>query len=322
MNELLNVKELRTSFIYRDCVLEAVSGISFSINKGDSLGIVGESGSGKSLTSLSIIRLIPKPGKIVSGKVFFNEEDLTCLSDREMRRKRGKDLAMIFQDPLTALNPVLTIGSQIMENILVHEDISKKEASDRTISLLEMVQIPYAKKRVRDYPHQFSGGMRQRVMIAMALSCNPRLLIADEPTTALDVTIQAQIMNLILGLKENLSMSVLLITHNLGLVRQMCRNIAVMYSGTIMEMSPSSMLFANPLHPYTKGLLNSIPKIRKENSLRLVPIEGQPPSLYNRADGCVFHPRCKDIISGRCDSELPSMVEIESGHFVRCFLYY
>jgi len=321
MEELLRVEELKTHFITREYVLKAVDGVSFSINKGGSLGIVGESGSGKSITSLSIMKLIPRPGKIVSGAVYFSGRDLLGLSEKEMRKLRGKDISMIFQDPLTALNPVLTVGTQVSESLFMHEDISHKEARERTIEMLDMVQIPSARQRLGDYPHQFSGGMRQRVMIAMALACKPRFLIADEPTTALDVTIQAQIMSLLENLSENSRMALLLITHNLGIVRKVCNDIAVMYSGTILEASETSALFDNPLHPYTCGLLNSLPRLKGDRQKMLVPIDGQPPSPQDRPPGCVFHPRCPRKINDLCEKEAPPMKEAEKNHQVRCFLY-
>ncbi len=321
MEELLLVEELKTHFIYRDYVHKAVDGVSFSIRGGRSLGIVGESGSGKSITSLSIIRLLPRPGKMVSGRLLFEGRTLSDLSEKEMRTIRGRDIAMIFQDPLTALNPVLTVGAQIAENILMHEKISRKEAMERTALLMDMVRIPCGRSRLKDYPHQFSGGMRQRVMIAMALACNPRLLIADEPTTALDVTIQAQIMELIANLIRERTMSMLLITHNLGLVKKVCEEVAVMYLGTIVESSDTENLFVSPLHPYTQGLLSSIPRLKGAGGERLIPIQGQPPSPRMRPEGCVFHTRCNKKIAHRCDRDDPPCVEAEKGHKVRCFLY-
>jgi len=321
MEELLRVEELKTHFIYRDYVHKAVDGVSFSIRGGRSLGIVGESGSGKSITSLSIIRLLPGPGKIVSGRMLFEGRNLPDLSEKEMRDIRGRDVAMIFQDPLTALNPVLTVGAQIAENILLHEAVSRKEAMERTARLMEMVSIPYGRSRMKDYPHQFSGGMRQRVMIAMALACNPRFLIADEPTTALDVTIQAQIMELIGNLTRERAMSMLLITHNLGLVKRVCEEVAVMYLGTIVESSPTGNLFSCPLHPYTQGLLDSIPRLKSIRGGKLLPIPGHPPSPRMRPGGCVFHTRCGRKIENRCDCSEPPCVEPEKGHQVKCFLY-
>jgi oligopeptide/dipeptide ABC transporter ATP-binding protein len=321
MDALLSVQDLRTHFITREYVLKAVDGVDFSIPRGGTLGIVGESGSGKSITSLSLMRLISPPGKIVSGSIVFDGRDLLTLSEREMQKMRGKDMAMIFQDPLTALNPVLTIGYQVSENILMHERISRKEAEKRTVELLDMVRIPSARKRLRDFPHQFSGGMRQRVMIAMALACKPRFLIADEPTTALDVTIQAQIMELVGSLTKSLGMALLLITHNLGLVKKSCVESAVMYSGTIMEKSSTEDLFRSPLHPYTQGLLNSLPRLRGARGERLIPIDGQPPSPLERPSGCVFHPRCPKRIENRCQTESPLLREVGPGRRVRCHLY-
>jgi oligopeptide/dipeptide ABC transporter ATP-binding protein len=321
MDVLLSVQDLRTHFITREYVLKAVDGVDFSIGRGGTLGIVGESGSGKSITSLSLMRLIPPPGKIVSGRVLFDGRDLLGLSEKEMQKMRGKEMAMIFQDPLTALNPVITVGAQVVENIQMHEHISRKEADERAIELLDMVRIPSARKRLKDYPHQFSGGMRQRVMIAMALACRPRFLIADEPTTALDVTIQAQIMELVRNLTKDLQMALLLITHNLGLVKRSCNNVAVMYSGTIMEKSTTEDIFRAPLHPYTQGLLNSIPRLKGPHAERLTPIDGQPPSPLLRPSGCVFHPRCPKKIENRCQTEVPLLKEVSRNHMVRCLLY-
>ncbi|MDQ7822992.1 MAG: ABC transporter ATP-binding protein [Candidatus Eremiobacteraeota bacterium] len=320
-DELLKVEGLRICFITRESTLKAVDDVTFSLGKGGTLGIVGESGSGKSITSLSLMKLVPRPGKVVKGSIFFDGLDLVALPEEKMRKMRGKALSMIFQDPLTALNPVLSIGDQIAENILMHEKVSRHEALERTSALLEMVRIPCGRKRLRDYPHQFSGGMRQRVMIAMALACSPRLLIADEPTTALDVTVQAEIMRLLGELRENFQMALLLITHNLGLVRQTCSSLAVMYAGTIQEQGETEALFSTPLHPYTQGLLNSIPRLRGEEKGRLVPIEGHPPSPAEQIGGCLFHPRCAFRIKGLCESESPPVVEAEQGHSVKCFLY-
>jgi oligopeptide/dipeptide ABC transporter ATP-binding protein len=321
MEELIHLEELRTSFIYPDYVHKAVDGVSFSIREGRSLGIVGESGSGKSITSLSIIRLLPRHGHIVSGTITFAGRDIRALSERDMRTLRGRDIAMIFQDPLTALNPVLTVGAQIAENILMHEKVTTREARERTCSLMEMVRIPYGHKRIKDYPHQFSGGMRQRVMIAMALACNPRFLIADEPTTALDVTIQAQIMELIGTLTRERNMSMLLITHNLGIVKRVCEEVAVMYMGTVVESSATEDLFLNPCHPYTQGLLSSIPRLKREGAERLHPIPGHPPSPRMRPEGCVFHTRCQRKIENCCNRQVPPEIEVEKGHRVKCLLY-
>lgn len=321
MEELLHVEDLKTYFITRDFLIKAVDGVSLSIGRGRSLGIVGESGSGKSITSLSIIRLVPRPGKIVSGSIRFDDKELLSLPEREMRKLRGKEIAMIFQDPLTALNPVLTVGMQISENLFMHEALTAAQVKQKTIELLEMVQIPSARSRLSEYPHQFSGGMRQRVMIAMALACSPRFLIADEPTTALDVTIQSQIMDLLQNLARDFHMALLLITHNLGIVSQACDDILVMYAGVILERSPVGKIFDMPLHPYTQGLLNSIPRLRQSQAGRLIPIEGQPPSPQRRPCGCPFHPRCSRRIAELCEKETPLLEEVESGRLVRCFLY-
>lgn len=320
MDTLLNVSDLRTHFITREYVHKAVDGVNLSIEHGGSLGLVGESGSGKSLTSLSILRLVPPPGKIVSGEILFNGENLLARSEKQMRALRGREIAMIFQDPLTALNPVITVGSQIEENLLMHEKVSKKEAHSRVVEVMEMVRIPYAEKRISDYPHQFSGGMRQRVMIAMALICRPHFLIADEPTTALDVTIQAEIIELLKDLQSSFRMAVLLITHNLGLVMQLCRHCAVMYAGSIVESGETGALFRRPLHPYTQGLINSMPKVKGRSETRLSAIEGQPPGR-ERPPGCVFHPRCPKRIDNLCERDVPPPFQAEEGHYGRCWLY-
>jgi oligopeptide transport system ATP-binding protein len=293
MPPLLQVKDLRTYFYTPDGVVKAVDGVSFDLQPGETLGIVGESGCGKSVTALSIMRLIPTPpGRIVAGQVIFEGEDLLQKDPDEMRRVRGRRIAMIFQDPMTSLNPVLTVGRQISEALELHLRLDPGAARRRTIELLDMVGIPSARQRVNDYPHQFSGGMRQRVMIAMALSCNPRLLIADEPTTALDVTIQAQILELLKNLTREFHTAVMLITHNLGVVAGMCDRVLVMYAGRIVEEAPTTLLFERPAHPYTLGLLRSVPRLDEARKERLVPIEGLPPDLINLPPGCPFAPRC------------------------------
>lgn len=287
MAPLLEVRDLRTYFHTQDGIVKAVDGVSFYVNRGETLGIVGESGCGKSVTSLSIMRLIPTPpGKIAGGQILFDGEDLLQASEEEMRHIRGNRIAMIFQDPMTSLNPVLTIGRQITESLELHLKLTKKEARDRAIELLDMVGIPSASKRLDNYPHQFSGGMRQRVMIAMALSCNPELLIADEPTTALDVTIQAQILELINRLREELGTAVILITHDLGVVAGMTDRVTVMYAGKVVEEGPTSEIFANPRMPYTIGLLRSIPRLDEERGRRLTPIRGLPPNLIDLPPIC------------------------------------
>jgi oligopeptide/dipeptide ABC transporter ATP-binding protein len=317
---LLSVRNLKTYFYTDEGVVKAVDGLSYELRKGETLGIVGESGSGKSVHALSVMRLIASPpGKIVDGEIVFEGKNLLKLSDEEMRHIRGNRIAMIFQEPMTSLNPVLTIGEQIAEAVILHQKLDKKAAWERAINMLERVKIPLARERVKDYPHQFSGGMRQRVMIAMALSCNPSILIADEPTTALDVTIQAQIIELIQELQKEFNMAVIMITHNLGVVAETCDNVVVMYAGRPIEHTDVQRTFQDPKHPYTWGLLHSIPKLyeRKE---RLIPIEGQPPSLIDLPPGCAFAPRCPFAMEV-CVQEDPPDVQIQPGHYAKCYLY-
>ncbi|MBM4158235.1 MAG: ABC transporter ATP-binding protein [Ignavibacteria bacterium] len=311
---------------------KAVDGVSFEIYEGEVLGIVGESGSGKSVTAYSINRLIPDPpGKIISGEIIFKETDLLRLSIEEMRKYRGKEIAMIFQEPMTSLNPVLKIETQISEVILQHEKVGKSEAVKRSIEMMELVGIPDSAKRIKEYPHKFSGGMRQRVMIAMALACNPSLLIADEPTTALDVTIQAQILELMLRIKNiKQDSAIILITHNLGIVAEICRKVLVMYGGKIQEKAVTGDIFNNPLHPYTRGLLESLPDPDKKvmsidsdlgkQRKKLVAIPGLIPNILDLPDGCKFCTRCKDVMDV-CKETEPELIEKENGHFVRCHLY-
>lgn len=320
MGRLLEVKDLRTQFRTQDGVVNAVNGVSFTLDEGESLGIVGESGCGKSVSSLSIMRLIPQPpGKIVGGEVLFQEKDLLKISEDEMRRVRGKDIAMIFQDPMTSLNPVLTISRQLTEALELHLGMDGKAAKKRAIELLDMVGIPSARSRIDDYPHQFSGGMRQRVMIAMAISCNPKLLIADEPTTALDVTIQAQILDLIKNLRKELGMAVILITHDLGVVAGVCDKINVMYAGYVVESAAAGELFKDPRHPYTLGLLRSIPKINETRKEKLIPIEGLPPDLIDMPDACPFNPRCPYKVD-RCLHQNPPLEPVKRGHYIACWV--
>jgi oligopeptide/dipeptide ABC transporter ATP-binding protein len=317
---LLSVRNLKTYFYTDEGVVKAVDGLSYELRKGETLGIVGESGSGKSVHALSVMRLIASPpGKIVDGEIVFEGKNLLKLSDEEMRHIRGNRIAMIFQEPMTSLNPVLTIGEQIAEAVILHQKLDKRAAWERAINMLERVKIPLARERVKDYPHQFSGGMRQRVMIAMALSCNPSILIADEPTTALDVTIQAQIIELIQELQKEFNMAVIMITHNLGVVAETCDNVVVMYAGRPIEHTDVQRTFQDPKHPYTWGLLHSIPKLyeRKE---RLIPIEGQPPSLIDLPPGCAFAPRCPFAMEV-CVQEDPPDVQLQPGHYAKCYLY-
>lgn len=314
---LLSIRDLRTYFETEDGVVKAVDGISFDLERGQTLGIVGESGSGKSVANLSIIRLIPEPpGKIVSGQVLLNGEDILCLSREELRKVRGRRIAMIFQDPMTSLNPFLRISKQLMEITQLHLGHSKKRAYQHAIEMLELVGIPDARERVDSYPHEFSGGMRQRVMIAMALSCKPELLIADEPTTALDVTIQAQILELIRTLKSETGTSVILITHDLGVVAGMTDHIIVMYAGKVFEQAPTAELFSCPGNPYTRGLLRSVPDPTVDKE-QLYQIPGLPPDMANLPVGCPFAPRC-DRVEDICRREFPPFVELKPGHYSLC----
>ncbi|HUH92029.1 MAG TPA: ABC transporter ATP-binding protein [Casimicrobiaceae bacterium] len=322
---LLEVEDLKTYFFTRDGVVRAVDGVSFSVERGETLAIVGESGCGKSVTSLSILRLIAAPpGRTVGGRVLFEGRDLLALPEAEMRAIRGDALSMIFQEPMTSLNPVLTIGRQIAEVLTLHRGLGRDDALRRTIELLRLVHIPEAERRVGEYPHQLSGGMRQRVMIAMALACEPRLLIADEPTTALDVTIQAQILELMRELKARTGAAIVLITHDLGVVAEMAQRVVVMYAGRKVEEAPVNALFARPLHPYTRGLLDSIPKLDANRNgglaggKRLSEISGTVPSLLEPIVGCAFAPRCA-YAAARCRSERPSLEEKAAAHSVACW---
>ena len=317
--KLLEVSELKTHFFTDDGVVKAVDGVSFSIKEGETFGLVGESGCGKSVTALSIIRLIPDPpGKIIDGKVYLEGEDLVKKSEREMQKIRGNKISMIFQEPMTSLDPVFTIGSELMEVIQLHQGLDKEEARKKAIEMLRVVGIPEPEKRMKEYPHQLSGGMRQRAMIAMALSCNPQLLIADEPTTALDVTIQAQILRLMDQLKEDFSAAVLLITHDLGVIAETCKNVAVMYAGKIVEYGSVEDIFENPLHPYTAGLNKAIPRLDIDTE-RLQIIEGNVPNLIDLPPGCKFYPRCPYAMD-ICAKEEPPLKKREGNHLTRCYL--
>lgn len=316
--KLLSVRDLKTSFFTHVGEVKAVRGISFDVNEGEVLGIVGESGSGKSVTSLSIMGLLQYPGRVVDGEILLNGEDILTYSKDQMRKVRGKEIAMIFQDPMTSLNPVYTIGNQVMEMILEHEKMTKREARARAIEMLKLVGIPAAEKRIDSYPHEFSGGMRQRVMIALALSCNPKLLIADEPTTALDVTIQAQILSLIKSLNKQFGMTTMLITHDLGVVATGCDKVAVMYGGLIMEYGTVDEIFYHPRHPYTMGLLGSIPHVDGGEKRRLIPIDGTPPDLINPPKGCPFSTRCKYCMNV-CTREQPPYFA-EDKHRTMCWM--
>jgi len=318
-NYLLNVKGLKTYFYTEDGVVKAVDGVDFALRAGEVLGIVGESGCGKSVTSMSLLRLISEPGEIVEGEILFGDDDLLELSDDEMRAIRGNRISMIFQQPTTALNPVYTVGEQIKEAIKVHEGLTDAEADKRCEQLLALVGIPDPRRRMENYPHQMSGGMCQRVMIAMGLACNPELLIADEPTTALDVTIQAQILDLMRELREKVNTAIILITHDLGVVAEMVDNVLVMYAGKVVEYSPVKELFAAPKHPYTQGLLASVPVLGAVKE-ELDTIPGTVPSLHNLPPGCRFATRCPYRME-RCDQEEPPLIKLEGNRLVRCWLY-
>jgi oligopeptide transport system ATP-binding protein len=319
-DNLLDVQGLETQFKTPDGIVHAVNGVSFALKEGETLGVVGESGCGKSVTMLSVLRLIQSPpGKIVAGKAFFRGQDLLQMSNDEIRGIRGAQIAMIFQDPMTSLNPVLTIGRQLQEPLQLHLGMNKQQSSERAAELLGMVGIPKAKDRLGDYPHQFSGGMRQRVMIAMALACNPQILIADEPTTALDVTIQAQIVELVKRLRDEIGMSIIWITHDLGIVAGLAKRVLVMYGGFIIEEALVKELYVNAQHPYTTGLLGSLPRLDYEQRHRLISIEGQPPVLYQKPTTCPFAPRCKWAME-RCWKENPTLETVAPDHRVACWV--
>jgi len=317
--KVLEVKDLRTHFFTDEGVVKAVDGISFSLNKGEVLGIVGESGSGKSVTNLSVINLIQSPpGKIVGGEILYNGEDLLKMEEKKLRQIRGAKIAMIFQDPMTSLNPFLRISTQMIETIQLHQKLSRKEARTRAIEMLTMAGIPAAEERIDSYPHQFSGGMCQRVMIAMGLSCNPEILIADEPTSALDVTIQAQILEIIKELTQKFDTAVILITHSLGVVAGMCNTIIVMYAGRIVERGLTENIFENPVHPYTRGLINSVPRLDKQGTQRLFSIPGQPPNVIDIPPCCPFFPRCPEAME-ICKTRYPDEKEYGKGHLASCW---
>lgn len=316
---LLSVKNLSTEFPVKKGIVRAVEDVSFDVDQGEILAIVGESGSGKSVTSLSIMGLLAEPGHVAGGSLEFEGKDLATLSEKQYRELRGNDMAMIFQEPMTSLNPVYRVGNQIVEAIRTHEKVSKAEAKDRAVDLLRKVGIPSPEARINDYPHQMSGGMRQRVMIAMALACNPKLLIADEPTTALDVTIQAQILDLLRRLRDDTGMAVLLITHDLGVVSETADRVVVMYCGQVVEEAEVRTLFDHPMHPYTLGLLKSIPRLEDDDSKRLYMIKGMVPNPLEMLPGCHFSDRC-DSCMDICRTKVPELVDVD-GHKVRCFLY-
>lgn len=316
---VLSVKDLQTTFFTDDGQVPAVDGVSFHINEGEVLGIVGESGCGKSVTSLSVMGLVSDPGRIVSGEIQFKGKDLTKLPEREMRKLRGNELAMIFQEPMTSLNPVYKIGNQLMEPLEIHQNLSKREAREKAIELLKLVGLPRASELLNDYPHQLSGGMRQRVMIAIAMACQPKVLIADEPTTALDVTIQKQILNLMKKLNRDTGTAILLITHDLGVVAQMCQRVVVMYGGKVVEEGDVHTIFKNPQHPYTTGLIKSVPDLRETKS-RLYSIPGNVPKPGSIKTGCYFAERC-DAAMAQCYTHSPDLIKTATHHHVRCFLY-
>ncbi|MCX7027087.1 MAG: ABC transporter ATP-binding protein [Spirochaetes bacterium] len=318
---ILQVKDLKTYFTVDEGLVKAVDGVTFDLHNGETLGIVGESGSGKSVTNLSIINLIPSPpGKIAGGEVLFHDEDLLKMSDSAIRHIRGNKISMIFQDPMTSLNPFLRISNQMIETIVLHQGLDKAAAKEKAIEMLKLAGIPAPEKRIDQYPHQFSGGMRQRVMIAMSLSCNPEILIADEPTSALDVTIQAQILEIIKELTRKLGTAVILITHSLGVVAGTCDTLCVMYAGRIVERGLTVDIFDDPKHPYTQGLIRSVPRLDKENAERLYSIQGQPPNVIDLPDCCPFYPRCEKAME-ICRKKYPASARFENGRAVSCWLY-
>jgi len=319
VDKLLEIKNLHTSFFTHVGEVKAVRGINIDVYEGEAIGIVGESGCGKSVTSLSVMGLVPSPGKVIEGQIHFKGEDLLKKSEKEMQKIRGNKIAMIFQDPMTSLNPVYTIGDQLIEPLRIHKNMDKEAARQKAIELLREVRIPDPERRLKQYPHEFSGGMRQRVMIAMALSCQPELVIADEPTTALDVTIQAQILELMKELKEKFNTSIMLITHDLGIVADLCSRIVVMYAGVIVEEGAVRDIFYNPKHPYTWGLLKSIPKVNMTSKERLVPIDGQPPDLLKPPAGCPFVPRCRYAMR-ICQQQHPALYSVSENHRAACWL--
>ena len=320
MEPLLSVKNLKVAFKTDGGLVKAVNDVSFNLQEGETLGIVGESGSGKSVSSMAIMRLLPPATTRIDpdSQIIFKGQDMLKIKEDQMRKIRGKEIAMIFQDPMTSLNPVITIGKQITESLRLHMHMDERAANKRAVELMKLVGIPSAEKRLKDYPHQFSGGMRQRVMIAMSISCDPKLLIADEPTTALDVTIQAQILELLKKLRQELGTAIILITHDLGVVAGMADRIQVMYAGRIVETAPARRLYANPRMPYTIGLLNSIPKLNESGHDRLIPIPGLPPDMISLPPGCPFEPRCAYRQSAVCQSKVPDLREVEEAHRAAC----
>jgi len=317
---LLQVKDLQTHFFTQEGVVKAVDGVVYDVHEGETVALVGESGCGKSVSALSIMRLIPTPpGRIVGGEILFQGRDLLRLPDEEMRQIRGKEIAMIFQEPMTSLNPALTIGRQLTEGLEVHLHMGPREAAERAAELLLLVGIADSKRRLAQYPHQFSGGMRQRVMIAMALSCNPKLVLADEPTTALDVTIQAQILELMRDLSRQFGVAMVIITHNLGVVARYANRVNIMYAGKVIEQGPARTIYTHPRHPYTLGLLRSVPRLDQPKKTKLEPIDGQPPDLAHLPPGCSFRPRCRFAVE-RCGYEVPPLMPVETEHLSACWM--
>ena len=320
MADLLQVRDLKTYFYTSQGVVKAVDGVSYDIQEGETVALVGESGCGKTMSALSIMRLVPRPqGKIEDGEILFQGRNLLALDEEEMRKIRGAEIAMIFQEPMSSLNPVLTIGRQITETLEAHHPVSGEEAKRRALDLLRLVGIPDPAQRFSDYPHQLSGGMRQRVMIAIAVSCGPKLILADEPTTALDVTIQAQILELLRGLSQEFGLAMIIITHNLGVVARYADRVHVMYAGKIIESASAREIYRNPRHPYTLGLLHSVPRLDQPRRAKLDPIEGQPPDLWNLPEGCSFAPRCK-FVAERCVREAPPLRDLENHHRSACWV--
>ncbi len=320
MDALLEVKELKTHFFTPEGVIKAVDGISYDVKEGETVALVGESGCGKSVSVLSIMRLIPKPqGRIMGGQIIFDGKDLLKLDDEGIRSIRGKEIAMVFQEPMTSLNPVLTIGRQLMETLELHLEMEKKEAQNRAMELLRLVGIPDARQRLPQHPHQFSGGMRQRMMIAMALSCKPKLILADEPTTALDVTIQAQILELLKNLSQRFGVAIIIITHNLGIVARYADRVNMMYAGRLIERGTCKEIYHNPRHPYTIGLLRSVPRLDQPRKAKLDPIEGQPPEMVDLPPSCSFLARCKFAVD-RCADEAPPLMKVGDDHFSACWV--
>ncbi|HBG5343604.1 TPA: ABC transporter ATP-binding protein [Clostridioides difficile] len=316
---LIEVKDLKVYFHTDKGIVKSVNGVSFNINEGETIGIVGESGCGKSVTAMSLMKLLPT-SKIESGEIIFQGKDILKMNENELMGIRGNEISMIFQEPMTSLNPAFTVGSQIIEGIMLHQDLSKEEAKKKVIDMIELVEIPRAEEIYNSYPHELSGGMRQRIMIAMALSCNPKLLIADEPTTALDVTIQAQILDIMKNIKEKLNTSIMMITHDLGVVAEMCDKVVVMYAGKIIEVAEVVELFKNPKHPYTIGLLKSKPVLGKNKDKRLYSIPGQVPNPIGIPDSCYFSGRCEKVCD-KCRTQRPPLIELNSGHSIACWLY-